>query len=307
VITLVPRQHSLGFSKRLATRDGLSLAQAADTAVASKGMTSAVKPSLPHSRLTVRVRKRSSDGEHSAFSSDLPKTGLTRAGVLLWKILAFGSKPGNPRGLLVVWPKWEQLAHRLWPVIQIPNAPYRMLQIRVRSYRGPAVRLSDASLIRDNSLIAELHCNNRVFLSNIGNHDLNPYSACREDLHSIADWMKHDSVGKKIEALYGSTMLTIAAARLGFILRESPHHLRRRFDRFFMIGLLILYTRPGLDRLARGTTMSSYPMEIWMARHRLLKLYGDRPGHLIVSNCDGLQTVKPATPLEVGAEGPFRN
>jgi hypothetical protein len=265
-------------------------------------MTTADKALLPHSSPAVVARKRSADQGESSLSATLRKTGLTGAGVLLWRILAFGSEPGKPRGLLVIWPKWEQVAHLLWPVIQIPNAPYRMLQIRVRTYRGPAVRLSDTSLIRDNSMIAELHCNNRVFLSNISNSDLNPYSACREDLHSIACWMKRDSAGKKIEALYGSTMLTIAAARLGFSLRESPHHVRRRFDRFFMIGLLILYTRPGLDRLTRGTTMSSYPMEIWMPRDRLLKLYGDRPGHVITNNRDALQMVKPATPLGVGAK-----
>ncbi|HTT76019.1 MAG TPA: hypothetical protein VMF50_08565 [Candidatus Binataceae bacterium] len=204
------------------------------------------------------------------------RAGLTRAGVRLWKILAYGTKPGKPGGLLAVWPKWEQLAHKLWPTMRVSNEPYGILHIRLRKYKGPPLSFPDGSVIRKNAIIAELHCDNGLLLVNVAKNGVNPYRACREDLRAIASWAQRDSLGHQIEALYGTTMLAVAAARLGFTLRESPHRFRRWLDRFFMIGLLLLYTESSLNRLTRGTTLSSDPMEIWLTRNRLLKLYSGR-------------------------------
>jgi hypothetical protein len=110
-------------------------------------------------------------------------------------------------------------------------------------------------------------------------HRINPYSACREDLHRLAIWAMSDSLGEQIEAFFGRTLLAVGGARLGFTVRDTPYNLWGRFERFFMVGLLLLYSDGGLQRLTHGTTVSSYPKEVWMSRADLIRLYGGRDGH----------------------------
>jgi hypothetical protein len=205
------------------------------------------------------------------------RTRLSPAGAIIWQVLAGASAPGRPRRLLRMWPKWERLAHALWPTAEIPDSPHGMLQLRLRQYHGKPVFLPDRSIIENGSVIGELHCMNTKFLD-FAASGLGPYRACREDLRSLAEWVTYDRAAAEISALHGTTLLAAGAIRLGFSALASRRGLRRRIDRFFMTGLLVLYTSQGTARLAQGTTLSAYPSEIWMTRKRLLELYGDRPG-----------------------------
>ena len=75
-------------------------------------------------------------------------------------------------------------------------------------------------------------------------------------------------------AVHGLTLIGRAAPRLGFTVRERPVTLLAWFDRFFMQGLLTIYSPDGLKRLQRGTTFGAYPMEVFMSRAELRRRYG---------------------------------
>jgi hypothetical protein len=111
----------------------------------------------------------------------------------------------------------------------------------------------------------------------------NPFAACREDLKSLCDWILQDGRGRQIEALYGSTILTRAAYRLGFTVRERPVTLRGRLEKFFFKGLLLLYHQEGLARFRHGSTADTYPAEVWLSRRELLRLYSP-PGRMGTAN-----------------------
>ncbi len=192
------------------------------------------------------------------------------------KIVARGAEPGRPRGLIRAWVAWERMAHRLWPTIDIPNAPYGLLRMRLKSYQGEPLVLPGAIRISRHALIGELHCDNEKFLNLVVRHRINPYRACREDLRSLAAWVQNDGSGARVEAFFGRTMLAVGGKRLGFTVRELPANPLLRLERFFMVGLLLLYTERGFDRLTRGTTVLSYPREVWISRTRLVALYGAR-------------------------------
>lgn len=192
---------------------------------------------------------------------------------LLWKMVAYGSEPGNPHGLLAMWTRWERLALRMWPTCRIPGTSGDILRVRFTPYQGQALTLPDGTEIRPGMIVGELHCNNIAMLQRVLG-GANVYLAAREDLRCLARWITQPGFDVNVQALFGVALIAKAAARLGFSLRALPRTLRLRLDRMFMAGLLVLYTPAGLSRLNRGTTMHSYPQEVWLSRRELLRRYG---------------------------------
>lgn len=199
--------------------------------------------------------------------------GMSAAERLFWNVVAHGSRPGAPHGLLVAWARWERIAHRLWPVEEIPGAPFGLLQIYPMTYDGAAVRLRDGTEVLPGASLYELHCNNRRAFE-LTTSGQNPYRAVREDLRALARWAASSEDGRSVCAFYGFSMLGSVASRLGFSIRECPHSLRLHLERMFMRGLLLMYAPEGLSRLHHGTSINEYPYEVWISRDRLIRLYG---------------------------------
>jgi YkoP domain len=239
-----------------------------------------------HSRFhLLHLPSRSADANGAIFHGQnwrekihVPATfGAPRAMALMWRLVARGTHPGKPRGLLVVWPRWEHFVHHMWPIKRVPGAPHGLIQLRFGQYQGDEVRLPDDTVVRAGALIGELHCDNLAILNLVINKG-NPYRACREDLRHLAQWLEFVDPERRVEALYGVTMIAVAGARLGFFVRERPPSLKASLDRWFMSGLLLLYTVDGLSRLHRGSTLRTPPREVWMSRRELLHRYGAGAG-----------------------------
>ena len=194
---------------------------------------------------------------------------------LAWRIIAGGTRPGEARGLLRAWLGWEQLAKRLWPVREIPGAPYGLLCLRIARHHGEPVVLPDRTIVAPGAILGELHCDNRAILELVSQRG-NPFAAFRQDLKSLSNWIERDPLGRQIEAIYACTILSRAAYRLGFIVREKPITLRRRLEKLFFKGLLLLYNQEGLARIHHGSTVETYPADVWLSRRELLRRYHDR-------------------------------
>jgi len=142
-------------------------------------------------------------------------------------------------------------------------------------YRGEPVVLPDTTTVVAGAILGELHCNNRAIFDLVSQHS-NPYAACREDLKSLSNWIVQDELGRQIEAFCGCTILTTAAYRLGFTVRQKPITLYLRLEKFFFKGLLLLYNQEGLARIRHVSTADIYPADVWLSRRELLRLYHDR-------------------------------
>jgi hypothetical protein len=96
-----------------------------------------------------------------------------------------------------------------------------------------------------------------------------------EELAAIAENYRNSTYPSTIRALFGVTLLARAAPRLGFTVRSRPLNLHGRLERFFLQGLLAIYSSQGLARLAYGVEgYNLSPQEVWMPLATLLERYG---------------------------------
>lgn len=191
-----------------------------------------------------------------------------------WK-LAFQTRAGKARGFLLFWPLWERFTRVFWRLQPIPHAPSRLLEIRFIRYSGEALALPDGTPIGRGDPIIELHFRNRAFLEIEEQAPAWRYvQLIAQNLKALAHWMQSPDFPGDPLAITGTTLLYRGAPRLGFTLRQRPRGLRARLERFFMMGLLVLYHRQGGARLLRGTTYGTYSQEVWMSREELLRRYG---------------------------------
>ncbi len=191
-----------------------------------------------------------------------------------WR-LARGTGRGAARGFLRFWPLWERFTLWLWHVQPVPGSPHGLFQVSIHRYKGRPITLPDGTSVAAGDPIMELHFANRVLSGRKeGWRPATLLMALSDELAVIADGYRKGVYPSKVRALYGVTILARGAPRLGFTLRPRPLNLHGRLERFFLKGLLALYSADGLARLARGSASGDLnPQEVWMSVETLLKRY----------------------------------
>jgi hypothetical protein len=151
-----------------------------------------------------------------------------------------------------------------------------LLDVHLGHYHGKPIELPDGQQVRKGDAIIELHFRNKLLLQ-----VMSQVSSWRfvhmlaQDLGGLAAWVQSADFPAEPKAIFGVTLMSRGAPRLGFMVRDRPHTLHNWLERFFMTGLLVLYHSKGTERLLQGTTYGMYPQEVWMSRDELLRRYGN--------------------------------
>jgi peptidoglycan-N-acetylglucosamine deacetylase len=214
-----------------------------------------------------------------ASPKDTPRRPGRRHSIGFGWRLAFRSRGGRARGFLRVWTVWQWLSHLVLRHHPIPDAPYHLFEIQFARYHGKPITLPDGPHVKRGDRVAIVHVNNRVISGPVAL--LSPWQQLRMmrgDLRALARWSAMPDFPPDIRALYGYTLLSRGASRLGFVERARPSTWWTRLNAFFLTGLLVIYTPSGRERLQRGTTYGTEPSETWMSLGELRRRYGKRQG-----------------------------
>ncbi len=185
-----------------------------------------------------------------------------------------------PRFVLILWPvvdKCLRTISRTEPVRADGNG---IIRFNIHCHKGPTKLLNDGSEIKSGDRIIELHLDNawfkrrrNLYLSVLQSPQ--EFLGCfAQDLQILAQQISSGTFGN-IAALHGSTLLYVAAKRLGFQVDELPDGLWKKGARFYMAGLMQVYHLRGDGVLGlRGKTWQL--KEVWLSRAILLSKYSSK-------------------------------
>ena len=185
-----------------------------------------------------------------------------------------------PQLVLLLWPVVDRLLRSICNIKPLKADGSGIICFDIRHYKGPIRVLNDGSEVRTGDTIIELHLNNNWFkrrrkLNLRASQSPREFLGCfAQDLHFLAQQITGGMFGK-ITALHGSTLLDVAARRLGFQVDKLPDSLWKKGGRFYMAGLMQAYHLRG-DKVSKLGEKPWELKEVWLSRAALLTKYGPK-------------------------------
>jgi hypothetical protein len=191
------------------------------------------------------------------------------------------AKAMPPRFVLVFWPMVDRLLSAVEHIRPLTGHSDGVFRFSLRRYKGVTRVLDDGSQVRAGDMVIELHLNNGWF-KGMRRLNLSASQSPREilgrlagELRFLARQVAGGTFGSNVAALHGSTILHVAARRLGFQVDELPDGLWKKGTLFYMTGLMQVYHLRGDD--VAGLREKPWELkEIWLSRAALLSRYGPR-------------------------------
>jgi hypothetical protein len=186
-----------------------------------------------------------------------------------------------PGFVLIFWPVADRLLRVIEHIRPLKADSNGIFRFSLRHYRGVTRVLDDGSEVKAGDTIMELHLNNEWFkgrrkLNLSASESPREFLGCLAgELRFLAQQVAGGTFGSNIAALHGSTILHIAARRLGFQVDELPDSLWKKGALFYMAGLMQVYHLRG-DEVSGLREKPWELKEVWLSRAALLSKYGPK-------------------------------
>jgi len=184
------------------------------------------------------------------------------------------------RFVLIFWPVADRLLRVIQHIRPLRPDDSGIIRFNLRHYKGPTKVLNDGCEVKAGDKIMELHLNSDWFkrrrnLNLRASQTPRQFLDClAEDLQLLARQIAGGTFGN-VTVLHGSTILHVAARRLGFQVDELPSSLWEKGARFYMVGLMQVYHLRGDD--VPGLREKPWELrEVWLSRATLLSKYGSK-------------------------------
>jgi len=185
-----------------------------------------------------------------------------------------------PRFALILWPVVDKCLRAISRTRSVRADGSGIIRFNIHCYKRSAKLLNDGSEVKYGDRIIELHLDNAWFkrrrnLYLSASRSPQEFLGCfAQDLQMLAEQILSGTFGD-IAALHGSTLLYVAARRLGFQVEELPDGLWKKGARFYMAGLMQVYHLRGNGALElREKTWQL--KEVWLSRATLLSKYSSK-------------------------------
>ncbi|MBE3557375.1 MAG: hypothetical protein IMW91_09995 [Firmicutes bacterium] len=181
----------------------------------------------------------------------------------------------TPRLVERLWNLWEALFAKLYHVTPVPGSEgYRLSTTR---YHGPEVYDENGRLVLQNGTpVIEVHVNN-AGLRRIVDRYPSPKEGVfrilrqmRHEMHYVSFAIATDPRFDGYEVLYGRTLLSVAAPRLGWHVHTLPETQAKRFGWYDHL-LMAVYHPQGRSYAQQREQKSGAAQLLWMRREELFQ------------------------------------
>jgi hypothetical protein len=179
--------------------------------------------------------------------------------------------------MVSIWLKWERVFNWFLHIHPIDeNHPF--LNVRICTYRGKTVQLSDGEKIQSGDRVLELHLNNEM-LYNMGIHSRSAMQLAIQMIRTTEQLLPktlpfilnhpHD---EKIKALYGISMIHRGTKHFGFTVNNLPRGPFSFFTKIYLRLLLSVVHPQGKNRL-QTKVEHLVPKMMLMSTKELMRRY----------------------------------
>ncbi|MWC30476.1 polysaccharide deacetylase family protein [Paenibacillus sp. MMS18-CY102] len=190
--------------------------------------------------------------------------------------------PSRMKRLMIrLWLGWETLFHAAFRTIPV-GLPAPTFHYRMAKYHGGELHIGEGQEpLRNGDPIVELHFDNKLLMK-IAHKSTSPIAsairlvrAVEKELPHFASVLAKDPVAKAAKAVYGVTMITRGADRLGFHIHDLPKGLFVRMSKIYLRFLMRVLTpshKSNKSKKSDKLTSEIIPRAITFSIPDLLKL-----------------------------------
>jgi hypothetical protein len=196
---------------------------------------------------------------------------------LEWLLFRLGpAGRGRAIGLLSVWLLVQLVTDRLFHLREV--RPGGLMFYSLHRYAGPPVQVDDRCRVERSDWVLTPHLNNRGLaraLTGASGRDATlrrtwwSWTAVSGEFAALAGALARDEITPRPVALTAVTLMTGPMARIGFVAQPYRGRWERRFQGFFLRGLLVVYHPAGLGAWRHIARLE--PAEMWMATDQFVR------------------------------------